>query len=46
MCVAIEGGKSGSSVAPVAEEIYKYYFNTEKTDTQESTQQETDVLLG
>ena len=45
VAVAIEGGKSGASVASVAEEIYKYYFNSEKDDTtNENTQ--TDTLIG
>ena len=45
VAVAIEGGKSGASVASVAQEIYKYYFNSEKDDTtNENTQ--TDTLIG
>lgn len=43
VAVAIEGGKSGAAVASVAEEIYKYYFDTEEN---KNTHQETDTLIG
>ncbi len=46
VCVAIEGGKSGSSVSPVAEEIYKYYFKTETDSEKEPQKQETGELIG
>ena len=45
VAVAIEGGKSGASVASVAEEIYKYYFNSEKDDNNNENTQ-TDTLIG
>ncbi len=30
ICVALEGASSGASVAPVARDIYSYYFNKDK----------------
>lgn len=44
VAVAIEGGHSGSSCAPVAEAIYQYYFNNKKEETK--TDQQTGTLLG
>ncbi len=44
VAVAIEGGHSGSSCAPVAEAIYKYYFNSKEENT--NTDQQTGTLLG
>lgn len=45
VAVAIEGGKSGSSCAPVAQAIYEYYFNNSKNET-EPVNQQTGTLLG
>ncbi|MPM66959.1 Peptidoglycan D,D-transpeptidase MrdA [bioreactor metagenome] len=33
ICVALEGAPSGSSVAPVARDIYNYYFSSKEPDT-------------
>lgn len=32
ICVALEGGTSGASVAPVARDIYSYYFKSQNDD--------------
>lgn len=32
VCVALEGGTSGASVAPVARDIYSYYFKSQNDD--------------
>lgn len=45
IAVAIEGGQSGSSCAPVAEAIYQYYFG-EKDTTENNTNQQTGTLIG
>lgn len=46
VAVAIEGGKSGSSCAPVAEAIYKYYFGSKTETTENNTNQQTGTLIG
>lgn len=44
VAVAIEGGQSGASCAPVAEAIYQYYFNNKNENT--NTDQQAGTLLG
>ena len=50
ICVAVEGAKSGSTCAPVAQAIYEYYFKNSK-DKQDENQtqnqkQKTGTLIG
>ena len=45
VAVAIEGGQSGASTSSVAEEIYKYYFESEKDKNNDDNSQ-TGTLLG
>lgn len=45
IAVAIEGGKSGSSCAPVAQAIYEYFYKNEKSKNN-NTNQQTGTLLG
>ena len=39
VCVALEGAGSGASVAPVARDIFAYYFNEDK-DAENNTAQD------
>ena len=44
ICVALEGADSGASVAPVARDIYAYYFNEDKDkNPSENKDEETDL---
>lgn len=38
VCVALEGAGSGASVAPVARDIFAYYFNENKDETENEVQ--------
>lgn len=41
ICVALEGASSGTSVAPVAKDIYNYYFASKKPQANDETEKET-----
>lgn len=46
VCVALEGATSGASVAPVARDIYAYYFKSQNDDAKqllEGTKQDNDI---
>ncbi len=46
ICVAIEGAKSGSTCAPVAEAIYEYFYKKADKNEEKKPSQQTSTLLG